>query len=389
MQLSQILRSVVIPHLPKDLIGEKSFRKILTVAECLPEKATNFFGFECPLGVQKPSSDFLLRISRKPYGREVLSNLETNDAIPKEWFEDIAWQKVGAFAQAWSDPKSALYDQADDIWLEFDMDQTRPGSIPIPSFFFGIPHQKESFEKLRNQLALMSLGLETIHGETLASSTLNALHQIVNAMPDGIGVFQVGTMISRPQHIYRLCIMMDGFSTIIPFLDAIGWNGDQLMLQKALNRLSPLVDYVALDLDVTDTVGSKIGLECYMRGTKNAMEKWEVLLEFLQAENLCVPEKARGILGVPKIINHSILPMHLWAPHHLELAKLIGRKYGSFYYHTINHIKINFEADYFTQAKAYLGIAHHWLSIPEVKEIVENQQLETIISNNKNLQPTY
>ena len=378
MNLNNTIKNIVIPYISEKLINEAAFRNISEVAEKLPEKLTTYFGFECPLGVEDPISDFLLRISAKPYGRDTLCGQLFRSSLPSNWHQHLAWKKLDRFAQVWNNPNSKLYHEADDLWLEFDIDSNTGTTVPVPSFFFGIPTPEENPEIQNQQTGIIQLGLETLHSKALEPSVLRILNSIDQCMPKGAYVFQVGTMISRPEHIYRLCIMMDEITQAVPFLKEIGWNGNLEALERSIQRIIPYVDYIALDIDVTDTIGPKIGLECYMEESEEALEKWQQFLGWLQSENLCTVEKADSLLSYPKLLAHGIVPKEKWAPHHLQMSKIIGRNYGSFYHHKINHIKIDFKDLDFFQAKAYLGIGQYWASINKVKAALAKHQLEKI-----------
>jgi hypothetical protein len=77
------------------------------------------------------------------------------------------------------------------------------------------------------------------------------------------------------------------------YLAGVGWPGSETDLYGALKPVARLVDYVCLDLDVSETVHPKIGLECYFDGNRRPKRepRWGAFLDSLVLKGLCTADK--------------------------------------------------------------------------------------------------
>lgn len=383
MNLKELLNITARPYLPPALIQPTALQRINKIAHQLPEQLTSFFGFECRLGNPKPTADFLLCIFKNKYGQQILANPHTGkNQLPKAWLNHPTWKNIINFAQNWAAETHPLFQKMDNVWLEFDIEEEKVDTIPIPSFFFA-PYDaaKKVFLKKQASVDTILMGLKIIKAGDLDNVVEQSLKKVIQALPAKAYVFQVGTMLSRPIQTYRVCIRDISASAMPIYLKKIGWEGDFKNLCKLLQTLYTFVDRVDVDIDVNESVGTKIGLECYLELNLEREKRWQFFLAYLRNNNLCTTDKKNALSNFTGIVHQEMTPNKVWPIHLQQMAGFIGNKYASMYYRDIHHIKLSFEGATILEAKAYLRVAHIWASKAKLKEGVRKMQNALVLKN--------
>src|SRR5690348_1973131 len=134
--IGDYIGAAVAPYISHNLISPEALSHICGTASLLPGALTDFFGFECPLGVTQPNADFLVCCRASQGAREVLNGQRPGRNLPAFFQAHPIWQRIHSFSKHWSNPQSPLFDRVHNMWIEFDV-QDAPPSIPVPSVFIG------------------------------------------------------------------------------------------------------------------------------------------------------------------------------------------------------------------------------------------------------------
>lgn len=372
--VAEYLDAAVAPYVPHDLISPEALSGIREIGSLLPGALTDFFGFECPLGVPEPRADFLVCSRASQGGREVLTGLRPGRDLPAFLESHPVWRRIRAFAREWSDPRSPLFDAVHNIWLEFDVDGSAP-STPVPSVFVGSETLKAPEEQPANPdlmpshcAWLIGLALPLLLIQEVGSAPRRQVARCLNLLPSGAYVFQVGLMLSRISRITRLCVRGISASQIIEYLERLGWQGSIPELEMLVNALAPLVQRIDLDLDVTDRVLPKVGLECYPIMTMPAIQRF---LDFLVSSGLATAEKAQG-LGRWGGMAHELLTPEVWPRELLSVSSFLAGRVHSAFPRWLHHVKIVHHPELPLQAKAYLAVSHQWIAPGDLKQILSS-----------------
>jgi hypothetical protein len=365
-----------------ELISPSAFSDIRSVAGVLPGTlAYNTFGFECRLGEELPRADFLV-LANAYCGRDSLAGLHPTSPLPPRLSADPIWRRVAAFASRWADASSLLYNTADNVWLEFDVEGPAP-DVPVPSLFFGPRTDgRDGGAALRPDVegyrATIVEALRPLSGGEPPAGMLETMSGCLRALaPDDL-VFQVGLMMSRGAEAVRLCIRPGSVERITEYLAEVGWTGSGEDLRAILEPVERLVDYVCLDIDVGDTVHPKIGLECYIRGPGQARirARWEAFSGFLLESGLCTPDKREALLAYPGYIDENAEGVS-WPVPLRRASLLLGGRSLSMFVRSIHHVKIVCQQDRPTEAKAYLAANHHWHTRAEAENTAPREPMRT------------
>lgn len=346
------------------LISPSAFSDIISTVWVLPSTlAYNTFGFECRLGEELPRADFLV-LATSSCGRDSLAGLHPTSTLPAPLMTDPVWRRVQDFAASWAEPSSSLHDAVDNIWLEFDIDGPVP-DVPIPSVFFGLmtnvqpdaAHEPDA-DRYR---ATIETARRLLSEDEPPPRMVQTLSTCFRALLPEEQVFQVGLMLSRGPGPVRLCIRLSSVERIVEYLAGVGWPGDEAVLREVLDPLASSVDRVLLDIDAGETVGAKIGLECYFDGNRQPGRepRWGAFLDSLVRQGLCTADKREALLAYSGYVDQNA-PGVPWPAALLRTSQLLGGRSLSTFVRSLHHVKIVYRPGEPLEAKAYLAGNHHW-----------------------------
>jgi hypothetical protein len=346
--------------IPSSLISPASLAAIAATVRELPGELTQHFGFECALGDATPTADFALAIVPQE-GKSAKLDCEH---LPAAYLAHPVWDRLRQFSALWAEPGSPLHGNVRILWLEFDLRDTSPSEVPVPSAFFapcqGITRADVAGDGL-SAAWMLDPALRLLRGTPLPPTAARAVTACVAALPAGAHVFQVGLMLARPVDTVRLCVRGLEFSDLSEYLAAVGWPGTWDEARSALAPFAALATRTALHLDVGSAVSPRLGLECYLGAPEGS--DWSptatAFLDALADAGLCVPSKREGLLawpGAQRVTADSSAP----PPHVADRARLLGRAVFMRYRRELNHVKVNFTPGRPLEAKAYLGVVLRW-----------------------------
>lgn len=365
------MRVAVLPYVSRCLISDDSLSEMAETAAQLPGGLTNFFGFECPLGRREGQADLLVCAAAAEGGRAVLAG-EGAAHLPNALESHPTWRKAFTFAKRWNDPLSPLFENVHNLWLEFDT-TGKPGNIPSPSIFLGTKDlerviEAESEESVSARCAwLTQVALPVLRGQALSVTEQAQITRCILALPFGARVFQVGLMLSRPSSSTRICVRGIPADQIIDYLRQVGWGGSPVDLGVVVDTLTDYVDSFSVDIDVSDRVLPKIGLECYC-GV--AVEKISCFLEYLVSAGFARPEKAEAVAAWRGMV-HQRLSKDVWPSDLLAASAFMSGRLHSMFHRRLHHIKVVYEPGQALHAKAYLAVQHVWVEPQLLRQALE------------------
>ncbi len=359
------------PHLPPELFPAAGLERMRRATARLPAALVRVTGFECRLGAGEFPADLLFLADAASGGLGLLAGRHPSAALPEALLRDVpAWRTVEGFASVWADPASPLHRGVDDIWFELDLDEPQArGSIdvePIPSLFFGpkVAHLEgptlDDPERRAQRGAVEILGeaLALLRGGPLPDPWRDRLVRCSEALPPTARIFQAGLMLSRPSQPIRLCITNLPAEAIAPYCERAGWPGEVDGLDRFVRGFAPAVGGIGgvkLTLDVSDGVGSRVGLEGYpgMDHIWQPGPRWEALLDHLVERGLCTAAKRAALLAFPGLDEED--------EEQDDLAALLGGRAKRVRIRWLHHVKASYEPGRASGAKAYLAVRGDWL----------------------------
>ena len=350
---------VITPYLNSDLVSSQALSYLQTITQMLPTYPIG--GLECRLSDQDSRVDFFAYV---PHG---LIN------IPQSYQNNQVWQSLREFSQIWTQPTSTLAQNINVVGLEFDLD-IDPSKFVIPCIFFALNRnsltEDNDWEKLIDYWPFTTL-FNSANSAPLRSNLQNCIHNL----PSKAWIAHLGTMLSRSSQMVRIVVKDILPQQLVPYLTQIGWTEPTNKLADLVTTLSEFVDYIALDLDVGESIYPQIGLECRIEKQSLQDSRWEKFLDYLVSQGLCTEAKQQSLLSWIGITQKSDCP-DLW-PSSLMMGDLFaGNDALSIFYRRIYHIKIVYQHRLPLSAKAYLEFGHRWLDrrlvLPEKPKVISS-----------------
>jgi hypothetical protein len=373
--IAHYIDAAVVPRILGSLISPEGLSNIRRIAALLPGAITDFFGFECQLGVSEPIADFLVCCRASHGAPNVLSGQIPDRDLPALLVNHPVWQRIRSFSTEWSNPESAVADRIHNIWLEFDVDGVA-ASMPVPSVFIGPENLQSAHPAVDNSQMpercawLTDSALPLLLGGELQPALRGQIARCLNLLPPGACMFQVGLMLSRTSSITRLCVRGVSKKQILEYLQVLDYDTSSGQLHALLELLGPLVERIDLDLDVSDRVLPKIGLECYLPADTSAIHQF---LNHLVSSGLSIPAKAEALESWRGVAHERSTP-EIWPRDLLALSGFLGGRAHSVFARWLHHVKIVYQPGLPLQAKAYLAVQHLWLSPEQIRDLLNRAQ---------------
>jgi hypothetical protein len=322
----------------------------------LPAAMTSLFGFECRLGEAEPAADFLVRTGAAPDEWPILERFVTGRG-------GEVWPCVADLLRQRAGPNSPLASALRNLWLEFDL-VGRGDAAARPSIFFGTDRLIRGADTAWAEAMLV-----TLSGNAVSAAKRGCFARLTQALPASARLFQVGVMGARPDAPLRVCAIGQELAEVPSFLAAARWPGEIGRVEHCLARYAPFADHVALDFDVDDDGGlaPRIGIELYNAPDQNLAAQQRAMIERLRADDLCLPAKTNGLAAWGGI-THERRHRDLWPPPLLARRAALGGNLGSTFCRWLHHVKITLEPQGPANAKAYLAIAHVFLSDATIRD---------------------
>jgi hypothetical protein len=371
--LADHLRAALIPCQINALISPESLKSIEQIAAKFPGAITDSFGFECRLGELAPKADFAIGIYPQTGGRQILQEQTLEDFTPKTQQESQIWSNILAFIQSWSDTTSIYHEVIDNLWLEFDYPP--PGSdTTAPSLFLGFTQAAQSSLHLSEIEHVNDPGyrwipeaIEQLRQCPLPKSVGHMLTRLLRHLPPTAKIFQIGIMLSRPEEAIRLCIQGIPLDQLASFLVSLDWHGSIETLNSLIEGF-PDVDRINLNIDLSDRLLDKIGIECYF----GKLNQETAFVDWLIQSNLCIAEKASALTSKWGGLTHQIQHIDAWPAELMHRSLLRSPGTCSLFYRYLHHIKLVIAADSLLQAKAYLAVRLDFLTSTELKQAIQS-----------------
>lgn len=290
--------SKIKEYMPKEIISDENYQEIQNVANYFNNDITSFFGFEIDLAAHHSKSDYLFAVSSKNHERDALLSILEKNNFPDELNNNSSWKSVKEFTQKWSEPDSLLNERISGIWLEFDTSESL-SDFPIPNFFFQTKKIRIDTEKDEQEFSWLTKEvIPILIRKKLSKRIENNLIESIKKLPKGSSVFHFGTMLSRNNAGIRIVINRIKPEELLNYLHSIGWNHENQILIELLDELSKYISRIILQVNISEKIDEKIGIECSFTIDKYHTEtEWEKFLDFLEHNNFCKTEKKEAILN--------------------------------------------------------------------------------------------
>lgn len=244
--------------------------------------------------------DFLAHLHRHPIpeimDEECLADLESvkaqyGDTITHGAGLEVRLGEEARYVDYIMNIDQTVIPDLESLWYEIDYAEFRKaretGEKISPCLFANIKFTHQD-------AAAWDAFLPPFLGEDRAKNLRAPLERVLEKLPKGANIKQIGTMTSRGElDVMRLVIMFPGWETIPDGLAAIGWRGDTAALREALAPWRE-TEKIAVNIDLGENgVLPKIGVEVFSRWRHPLLV--DMFITRLEAAGLCLPSKAEAL----------------------------------------------------------------------------------------------
>ena len=247
-----------------------------------------------------PMKDFLDHLHRHPIpeimDEECFADLESvkaqyGDTITHGAGLEVRLGEEARYVDYIMNIDETVIPDMESLWYEIDYAEFRKaretGEKISPCLFANIKFTHQD-------AAAWDAFLPPFLGEDRAKKLRAPLERVLEKLPKGANIKQIGTMTSRGElDVMRLVIMFPGWETIPDGLAAIGWRGDTAALREALAPWRE-TEKIAVNIDLGENgVLPKIGVEVFSRWRHPLLV--DMFITRLEAAGLCLPSKAEAL----------------------------------------------------------------------------------------------
>jgi hypothetical protein len=357
-----LLRATFARYRPEPFVDAASLARMIRLGRSLPGAATAFFGFECRLGGAPPEADFLVCVGRDDGGPAALAaGLENAPPGPSPF-----WGRLAAFCRRWTDPGEPWHDLVSNVWLEFDLAGTADNETPpVPAIFIGT---KALVAGAGHATAdRISDALDALAGSGPSLSRRVALHRVLDALPAGGSVFQLGVMLSRGDDRVRACVSGLAAPALDRYLTTLGLPDPDGSRAAFLADVGPVCAEIRAGLDATaDGIGPRVGFECYGGDTG---PRWLALLHWLHQSGLASHTEIQALLAWEGLQHSRLLRDNwpAWTDGHPARPSEGG---AGALWRSLNHVKVTLDPALPMAAKAYLASRLVWPTEQGMRDLV-------------------
>jgi hypothetical protein len=334
---------LVLPYLSDVLVSPQQLTAIQHLTELLPPLSATLL--ECRLATDQPRVD--LSVGLQP--------MKVPLSEPLLFYP--FWQQLESFCQNWTTVNSLPYKTVEDIWLEFDLDG-EIDRLMIPCWFFSLQGEEFKDKKIEDLSKLLEL-IFWLQNCPINEQRKTLIWQCINALPDGVGIGQIGAMRSRAGNPLRINVSGLSAEMIPTYLSQVQGQSVKADLTEIITMIQPLSDRIVLCFDLEEEIGSRIGLECYLDQQPKKEPRWIEFLNLLVGMKCCTPQKRDALLEWPGLIQKKDHP-DLWPVNLRNLDSWISPGSISVFWRTINHLKLVYQPNQPLEVKAYLAFGHRW-----------------------------
>jgi hypothetical protein len=324
--------TTVRPHLPRALVDTAAGLWLADVARMVPAHCTG--ALEVRLSAGDPLVDLSVRLAHPDQARQMARR--------------VAPPHLARFLAAWS-RSDELRAAVPALWLELDQAANgRSGSAAAPAartlLAPGICAQLAPGWRpgwLEDRL------LPALQGRALSLAQRRTVRRCCDAVPAGVRLLYVFSMLSRRADSVRLELLALGAWPLAEYLARIAPQAAPEL--AALSPLGQGAERTHLSFDVGDAVLPRIGIEWSFRRPPRREPRWAQLFARLAGRGLCSEEKRQAVLAWPGGDTFWTAPRE-WPVETHGIGGSCRR--------VLSHVKVVHRPDREPEAKAYLLLSH-------------------------------
>jgi len=298
---------------PPALVGEAARARLAAVPSVVPPVLCEG-AYECRLEAEADRVDFEASISALTGGREALADAWDEFTRQPHVQGTAAWQGVRAFLEKWIEGGSHLHSGVQMVWLEFDAPEAGAG-VPEPFLVFTLDsspfYPNGLAEKPKLHRCVME-GLDRLSGG-LAPGIAACVRDHIERLPRYAELRHLALRPGDGKSGVRL-IARFPWERLPEHLESEYWPGSTETLKALLEKLCADTLVNAFNLDLSEAMGPRVGVEFHFSSTAAGLAKWGRLFDQLEAAGACTREKREALgqwISEPELVLDALPALRL------------------------------------------------------------------------------
>jgi hypothetical protein len=345
------LLAMLAPHLPPTIVSPSAVVRMQAAAG--PLFPVSGIGFESRLAGDPSQVDLCMRVMPEDGSAAILGGWHPAHALAAPLVDDPYWQRLARLSRLlWSSDQALLKPFVSRIGLELDSAHL-DGACARPSIaFFDLPDAKgiDSAGLVRTMTDIvLPLTLE----RAVNDAQRGRIAAVVAAASSVARLRHVGASLQRPDPAVRLVFAMQ-LNHIAECLALLGFGARAEPIGRAAAAAGDNLSEIALQVDVSETLGPRIGIEFHA----SRAQDWAALLKRLTICRLCTVERAIALAGWQHAPNE--LEEGGTADFTNQIPHDAAQLREGLPVRLLSHVKLSFTPDSGLEAKVYLYAGFMW-----------------------------
>lgn len=228
----------------------------------------------------------------------------------------------------WIDPATILGSDIAAVWVEIDFAGAGDMPWPFPFFTLTPPWMRSEPRPIDRTTALVDAGLGCLMRGRLDRKIHAQIHTCLRALPPQASLFHVAMRPMPGGDVVRL-IAGTPWNLVPEFLERMDWPESIAHMQRFLERYCEDTVINSIQLDISDRLGPRLGVEFYWPTSPKVDPRWSSLFDKLVADGACTPERRAGVCawsGCDRLADGDLLSRELLVKVVYEIGKPLRAK---------------------------------------------------------------
>lgn len=352
---------VLMNEISETLVGGFWRQSWLAIAECLPVAcALHQMNLYFTLNTRDASAYYGLLLPCNYEAKELLQGIVRQTLKADSHVPELQWRALMALSFLWNEPpwQSRIHEL--ELALPFSTDLSitqiqQQGLLQIQPFVQVSPLIESDDASLWTQWC--DEVLPVMLGYPADQILIDALMAHQGRAGEHISCLSMGRYEELNQRKIKLSLGEFDLNALFDYLESCCPSLSSNLRRAHYRWLRPCADRFTLHLSLPMGSVPQFTISCRLDEQQETVERWNFLLQALEARGLCQPDK-RTALEQCRFVKRAGEYMQCWPQEALQLQQLMGRE--SQIVSQLDSVHLDFNGEHLFAARAQVKLKHEW-----------------------------